>query len=76
MLASLLATPGGGHLEAVFHIYAYLKQKYYPRIAFDPTYPSIDIGHFKECNWAQFLVNVTEAINHCPLWSEEERYHW
>jgi hypothetical protein len=28
MLASHLAMPREGHLEAIFHIYAYLKQKY------------------------------------------------
>ena len=37
MLASHLAMPREGHLDAIFHIYAYLKQKYNSRLAFDPT---------------------------------------
>jgi hypothetical protein len=41
MLASHLDMPREGHLEAIFHIYANLKQKYNSRLAFDPTYPSV-----------------------------------
>eukprot|EP00804_Cyclotella_cryptica_P019398 CCRYP_006588-RA/>CCRYP_006588-RA protein AED:0.13 eAED:0.13 QI:0/0/0/1/0.75/0.6/5/0/864 len=62
MLASHLAMPREGHLEAIFHIYAYLKQKYNSRLAFDPTYPSIDMSDFKECDWKQFYGDVKEAI--------------
>ena len=62
MLASHLAMPREGHLEAIFHIYVYLKQKYNSRLAFDPTYPSIDMGDFKECDWKQFYGNMTEAM--------------
>ena len=62
MLASHLAMPREGHLEAIFHIYAYLKQKYNSRLAFDPTYPCIDMSDFKECDWKQFYGDVTEAI--------------
>eukprot|EP00804_Cyclotella_cryptica_P014689 CCRYP_012691-RE/>CCRYP_012691-RE protein AED:0.35 eAED:0.35 QI:0/-1/0/1/-1/1/1/0/231 len=62
MLASHLSMPREGHLEAIFHIYAYLKQKYNSRLAFDPTYPSIDMSDFRECDWKQFYGDVTEAI--------------
>ena len=62
MLASHLAMPREGHLEAIFHIYAYLKQKYNSRLAFDPTYPSIDMSDFKECDWKPFYGDVKEAI--------------
>ena len=62
MLASHLAMPIEGHLEAVFHIYAYLKQKYNSRLAFEPTYPSIDVSDYKECDWKQFYGDVTKAI--------------
>eukprot|EP00804_Cyclotella_cryptica_P002919 CCRYP_013283-RA/>CCRYP_013283-RA protein AED:0.32 eAED:0.32 QI:0/-1/0/1/-1/1/1/0/188 len=62
MLASHLAMPREGHLEAIFHIYAYLKQKYNSRLAFYPTYPSIDMSDFKECDWKQFYGDVKEAI--------------
>jgi len=48
MLASKLALPKECHLKAVFHIYAFLRQKYNSRSTFDQTYPIIDKGDFKE----------------------------
>ncbi|KAI2504635.1 Reverse transcriptase (RNA-dependent DNA polymerase) [Fragilaria crotonensis] len=60
-LASYLAMPREGHLEAVFHIYAYLEKKHNARIVFDPTYPEIDMTVFKECDWKNYYGNVTEA---------------
>ena len=41
MLSSHLAMPREGHLDAVLHVYAYLKKKYNSRLALDPTYPTI-----------------------------------
>ena len=32
------------HLEAVLHVFAFLRQKYNSRMAFDPTYLAIDMG--------------------------------
>ena len=37
-----LALPREGHLDKLFHIFAYLKWKHRARMVFDPTYPSID----------------------------------
>jgi hypothetical protein len=62
MLASHLAMPREGHLEAVFHMFAYLEKKHNSRIIFDPTYPSIDKTKFLECNWKEFYGDVQEAI--------------
>jgi hypothetical protein len=39
MLASHLALPRAGHLEAVFQIFAYLNMKHNTLMAYDPTYP-------------------------------------
>ena len=61
-LASHMALPRDGHLEAVFHIYAYLKLKHNARMVFDPCYPKIDMADFKECDWRSFYGNVKEAI--------------
>jgi hypothetical protein len=52
-LASYLALPREGHLEGVFHN---------ARIVFDPSYPTIDMSAFKECDWQTFYGNVREAI--------------
>ena len=62
MLASQLALPREGHLEAVLHIFGYLKSKYNSRLAFDPTYPEIDMNDFKVCDWREFYGDVKEAI--------------
>lgn len=62
MLASQLAMPREGHLEAVLHIFKYLCHKYNSRLAFDPTYPEIDMDDFVECDWWQFYGDVTEAV--------------
>ena len=54
--------PREGHLEAVFHIFAYLDKKHNACIVFDPTYPDIDMSCFKECDWHHFYGDVKEAI--------------
>ena len=40
--------PREGHLEAVLHVFAFLRQKYNTRMAFEPTYSDIDMNGFKE----------------------------
>jgi len=62
MLALHLALPREGYFEAVYHIYSYLRNKHNARMCFDPTYPEIDMGSFKECDWKTFYRNVKEAI--------------
>ena len=62
MLASQLAMPREGHLEAVYHIYAHIDKKHNSRMVFDPTYPEVDMGTFKECDWKGFYGDVQEAI--------------
>jgi hypothetical protein len=62
ILASHLALPREGHLDAVFHMYAYLEKKHNSQMVFDPTYPSIDRSKFIKCNWKEFYGNVQEVI--------------
>jgi hypothetical protein len=45
-LASHMASPREGHLEAMFHEFAYLKCKHNARLVFDPTYPEINYSNF------------------------------
>lgn len=61
-LASYLAMPREGHLEAVFHLFNYINKRHNARIVFDPSYPDIDMSLFKECDWKAFYGNVQEAI--------------
>jgi hypothetical protein len=62
MLSSQLAQPREGHLEAVFHMYAYARDKHNSRLIFDPTYPEIDLASFKDHEWKDFYGNVKEPI--------------
>ena len=70
ILASQMAQPREGHLEAVFHVFAYLKNKHNSRQIYDPTYPDIDMTNFNETNWKYFFEDVKEAI---PLDAPEPR---
>ena len=58
----VLEVPRRGHLEAVYHIYAYLALKHNTRLVMDPTYPIIDIATFKECDWREFYGDAREPI--------------
>ena len=62
LLASHLALPREGHLEAVYHIFAHLRDRHNARMCFDPTYPEIDMNDFKECDWKTFYGDVKEAV--------------
>jgi hypothetical protein len=61
-LSSHLALPREGHLEAVFHMFAYLKKKHNAHVVFDPMYPELDMSVFKECDWKEFYGDIKEAI--------------
>jgi hypothetical protein len=41
MLAAHMAAPREGHLHAVYQVFAYLKNKRYARLIYDPAYPHI-----------------------------------
>jgi hypothetical protein len=62
MMSSHMAMPREGHLDAVLHIFGYLKAKYNSRMAFDPTVPYVDETSFQECDWKDFYGDVREAI--------------
>ena len=62
MLASHSALPREGHLDAVVRVFSYLKHNHNARMVFDPTYPTIDLTSFKECDWKNFYGDTKEAI--------------
>ena len=51
-LASMMALPREGLLDAVFHMFAFLKRKHNGVIVFDPTEPEIDINTFPREDWS------------------------
>ena len=62
MLASKLALPREGHLEAVFYIFRYLKGHHNARMVFDPTYPATYMSTFQEHDLCDFYGDAKEAI--------------
>ena len=46
MMSSHLAFPREGHLEAVFHMFAYLKNNHNSEMVFNPSEPDIDMSDF------------------------------
>lgn len=62
ILASQMALPREGHLDALFHVFSYLRKRHNSRLVFDPTYPEIDGNQFIEHDWKHFYGNVCEAI--------------
>jgi len=61
-LASHMAMPREGHLDALFDVFCYLKRRHNSRLVFDPTYPEIDWSVFVEHDWKHFYGDVSEAI--------------
>ena len=51
-MASMMAMPRKGHLHALFHMFAFLKNKHNGVMVFDPTVPDIDESAFPEQDWS------------------------
>ena len=62
LLASQMAMPRRGHLDAALHIIAHLKSQSNAQMVFDPMYPDIYHHEFKKQDWAHFYRDVNEAI--------------
>jgi hypothetical protein len=62
MLSTYLCLPREGHLEAVFHVFAYLGLHHNARAVFDPTYPDVDMGTFIKTDWKSMYSDVKEMI--------------
>jgi hypothetical protein len=63
MLSTYLSLPSEGHLEAVFHVLAYLGLHDNARVAFDPTHPAADMGTFIKTG-AEFFA-IKNGIETC-----------
>jgi hypothetical protein len=62
MLSTYLCLPREGHLEAVFHVFAYLGLHHNARVVFEPTYPAVDMGTFIKTDWKSMYGDVKEMI--------------
>ena len=62
-LASMMAMPRQGHLQQIFHMFAFLKAKHNASMVFDPTEPDIDESKFVKEDWsAAAYGECTEEI--------------
>jgi hypothetical protein len=62
MLSTHLCLPREGHLEDVFHVFAYLMLHHNARVVFDPTYPYVGIGTFIKTDWKPMDGYVKDMI--------------
>jgi hypothetical protein len=64
MLSRYVVSLWEGHLQQVFHIFAYLKHHKRSRMVFDDTEPVFNDAAFKVCDWSKFYPDAEEAIPH------------
>jgi hypothetical protein len=62
VLSTYLCLPREGHLEAVFHVFAYLGLNHNARDVFDPTYTAVDMDTFIKTDWKSMYGDVKEMI--------------
>jgi hypothetical protein len=62
LLASHTAMPRKGHLEAVYHVFAYLKQHLNSTLVFDERRPAIDENSFLQVDWGDFYGDHKEEM--------------
>ena len=60
MMSSHLALPREGHLEALFHMFAYLKVHHNSEMVFDPSEPDIDMDDFPREDWSLSIYGDAE----------------
>jgi hypothetical protein len=72
MLSRYLVSPREGHLQQVFHLFAYLKHHKRSRMVFDDTEPYFDPTAFKTCDWSEFYPDAKEPL---PPSMPQERGH-
>ena len=62
LLSCHLALPRKGHLDQVYHIFAYLKYSGKRRVYLDPSYPKISESRFEKYDWTDFYKYAEEPI--------------
>jgi len=62
LLAQHLAMPRLGHLDQVYHVFAYLKAHHHSCILLDDSKPHVDHSRFPVVVWHDFYPDAQEAI--------------
>jgi hypothetical protein len=63
MLSRYLVSAREGHLDQVFHVFAYLKTHETSTMMFDDTEPEFDDHRFKDSDWSEYYPDVVETIS-------------
>ena len=61
-LSRFTCSPRQGHLDQVFHVFAYLKKYNKSTMVFDDTRPSFDLARFQKCDWSEYYPGAQEVI--------------
>ena len=62
LLARFQACPREGHLDQLFHMFAYLKKYNRSALVFDWTEPELDESRFQEVDWKEFYPEAAEVL--------------
>jgi hypothetical protein len=62
MMSTYICLLREGHLEAVFHVVAYLGIHHNARVVFDHTYPAVGMGTYIKTGWKYMYGDVKEMI--------------
>ena len=60
-LALHMALPCEEHLDALFHVFSYLKKRHNSGLVFDPTYSDTDQSKFQQHDWKNFYGDIKEV---------------
>ena len=61
MLSCYLVSAREGHMDQVFHTFAYLKRYETSTLVFDDTEPEFDERRFKACDWSEYHPDAKEV---------------
>ena len=64
MMSLCLAMPRRGHLDTVFHVFAYLKKNHNTEMMFDPTEPEVDMKDFSREDWSYSIYGDAKEELH------------
>ena len=62
LMSRYLAQARRGHLNQVFHLFAYLKQHGRSKLVFDASSPVISEERFMTCDWEEFYPEAKEVL--------------
>ena len=66
LMSSHLALPREGHLEALFHMFAYLRKYHNAEMLFDPSRPQVDTSAFPRQDWTYSTMSDEEMKEVLP----------